>query len=253
MSLPEHGTQIAAAFAELADTLASDLDIDTYLTSVCRHCVRLTRSRGAAITYTATTETASVNVASSDAQSHQLARGSPDASPSPWGECMSTGMLIAVDLRSGPDRWPWFTNMAINAGFAAVTVVPVSTQTAVVGALALLGRAIPDLADIQLARSLADAAGAGIAVSSELRRQELTIAHLQSALTSRIVIEQAKGILAERWKLTPDEAFHQLRKQARRTQRRLPELAVAVIEGSSEVNPAEPVHRNDYSARQWSP
>jgi len=116
-------------------------------------------------------------------------------------------------------------------------VVPLNPQAGVSGALALLGGATPDASGILLALALADAAGAGIALTDELRRQEASISQLQTALTSRIVIEQAKGVLAERWKVTPDEAFRTLRRYARDTQSRLPDLAASVVNGTIEIAP----------------
>jgi ANTAR domain/GAF domain len=225
--------------------LASDLDIDTYLTTLCRHCVRLAAAESAAIVYAAGDDE-SVRVAASDEQSLMLALGAPEArgigSPDgPWTDCQQTGQLITIsDIREKLDRWPWFTKMAVQDGFTTVTLIPVSAPDGIVGALALLGGTAPDVAGILLAHSLADAAGAGLALSRELRRLEVAITQLQSALTSRIVIEQAKGILAERWKVSPDEAFGHLRRHARSSQRGLPEVARAVIAGGRELAPPQP-------------
>lgn len=227
---------MAAAFAELAETFADDLDIETYLAMVCRQCVELISVSSAVIVYHIAHGRISVGVASSDEDGRWLATGSPMASDGPWSECMRTGRLIPVaDLHADGDRWPWFTKMALRSGLTTVTMIPVSARADVIGALALLGDTALDAASIHLACSLAEAAGIGILVSDELRRQETAIGQLQSALTSRIVIEQAKGILAERWKVSPDEAFEQLRRHARTTQRRLPEVAQAIIEGSVKV------------------
>lgn len=233
---------VAAAFAELAETLASDLDIDAYLTAVCCHSVRLIAAESAAILYSVGPDDESVQVAASDERARRLAlgeqggSGDPSSRECPWTDCKRTGQLITIaDLRRKRDRWPWFTKMAVNSGFTTVTLIPVSSQDGIVGALALLGGAAPDVAGILLALSLADAAGAGLALSQEYRRQQTAITQLQSALTSRIVIEQAKGILAERWHVTPDEAFDQLRRHARASHQLLLDLARAVIDGTAEL------------------
>ena len=246
---PAAGPEVAAAFAELAETLASDLDIDTYLTAVCRHCVSLVASESAAILYAAGDDD-SVGVAASDERSLTLALGKPEAragawpSDGPWTDCQRSGQLITIaDIREKLERWPWFAKAAVQAGFTTVTLVPVSSLDGIVGALALLGGTAPDVAGILLALSLVDAAGAGLALSREHRRQEVAITRLQSALTSRIVIEQAKGILAERWQVSPDAAFWHLRRHARSSQRGLPEVARSVIAGTHELarpDPAQP-------------
>lgn len=226
---------VAAAFAELAESLASGLDIATYLSAVCRHCVGLVGVSSAAIVYGRAKGRASAFVASSGEEGRLLATGPPDASADPWSECMTTGQLIVADLSADGDRWPWLAKRASLSGLTTVTMIPVTARGEVIAALGLLGGVMPDAVGIHLACSMADAAGTGILLSGELRRQQAAVTQLQSALTSRIVIEQAKGILAERWKVSPDEAFNHMRRHARATQRRLPEVAQAIIEGTAEV------------------
>jgi ANTAR domain len=237
------GPDVAAAFAELAETLASELDIEKYLTAVCRHCVRLVGTDSVAIVYAAGHYADLSGVAASDDRGRVLAHGSLSAADGPWGEIVRSGQLITIaDLPVQGRRWPVFTAMAVRAGFTTVTLVPFGPQAGRVGALALLGRTEPDVPGIVLARSLADAAAAGLALSAELRRQETAITQLQSALASRVVIEQAKGILAERWKVTPDQAFSALRRQARTNQQALAQLARAVISGTADPAGPGPVN-----------
>ncbi len=238
MPAPARGQNVAAAFAELAETLARGPELEQYLAAVCRHCVGLIGAQCVVVVYRVGQMEQELKIAASDDAGRRLAAGSPDPSQVPWAQSMATGELITVDdVRSRRDQWPWFAGHAAAAGFSTVTVVPLNTQANVTGALALLGGHAPDAHDILLTLSLADAASAGIALADELTRQEKAISQLQTALSSRIVIEQAKGILAERWQVTPDEAFGTLRRLARSTQRRLPELAVAVIEGTVEILP----------------
>ncbi len=238
MSESARGADVATAFAGLFETLARDLDIESYLAVLCRHCVGLVGARCAAIVFAEAPATSAARLAWSDDLGHQLADDSLGAATGPWQECLATGQLITVaDLSSDTRRWPEFTRAALLAGLGSVTVIPVRSRSDVTGALALLSETVLDATGIHLACSLADAAGAGIVLSDELRRQERSIAQLQAALTSRIVIEQAKGILAERWKLAPDEAFDRLRKYARANQFRLPDLAQAIIQQTTQAPP----------------
>jgi hypothetical protein len=250
MSESAPGSDVAAAFVELVDTLvASDLDVETYLAAVCRHCVSLVGVASAAIIYAEAPQADAARIASSDELGRWLAGYSLGAGAGPWAECLTTGQLITVgDLRSDDNRWPDFARVALRAGTTAVTVVPVRSHLDVLGALALLGGPPPDATGIHLACSLADVTGAGIVLSHELRRQQRDIARLQAALTSRIVIEQAKGILAERWKVAPDEAFDRLRKHARDTRRPLPDLAMAVINGTAKTTAPGPVTSSELLA-----
>ena len=236
MAASEAGQDVAAAFAELAETLASDPDLGAYLDAACRHCVALAGVDHAVIVHRDAASDGARQVAASGEMADALVSGCPDPAATPWAECMATGQPVpAADLRDSRDRWPWFSGHALAAGLRTVTALPLGTHAEVTGALVLLGGAAPDPAGIGLAAALADAAGAGIVLAGELQRQQNAIAQLQSALTSRIVIEQAKGMLAERWKVTPDEAFDALRRLARTGQRRLADLAVAVIEGRADV------------------
>lgn len=232
----EHGLDVATAFAGLFETLARDLDIESYLTVLCHECVDLAGAGCAAMVFAEAPATSAARLAWSDEIGRRLADDSLGAQAGPWQECMTTGQLIVVtDLSSGGERWPEFTTAALRSGFRSATVIPVISQSDVVGALALLSKSALGATEIHLACTLADAAGAGIVLSDELRRQERSIAQLQAALTSRIVIEQAKGILAERWKVAPDTAFDRLRKHARSNQIRLPDLAQAIIKGTTQA------------------
>src|SRR5258706_13448398 len=89
------GPDVAAAFAELAETLASDLDIEKYLTAVCRHCVRLVDAESAAIVYAGDGVGLS-EVAASDDRGRVLARGALSAAEGPWRETVRSGQLITI-------------------------------------------------------------------------------------------------------------------------------------------------------------
>ena len=246
---PTAGQEVAAAFAELAETLACDLDIDTYLTAMCRHCVHLIAVESAAIVYATGPGDSALGIAASDARGRALALGVPGGSAyllagdDPWADCINSGQLMAIaDLAAKRAHWPWFATVAVRVGFSSATLIPVNSHGVTIGALALLGPTAPDVAGIMLALSLADAAAAGLALNGEHRRQRTAISQLQNALTSRVLIEQAKGILAERWQVAPDEAFGELRRQARAGHRPLSEYARAIIDGTLDLARPEPAN-----------
>ena len=237
MSLPAPRTDVAAAFAELARALASDSAVEPYLTAVCGHCVRLAGAQSAAIVYAAGSAGALTALAASDERSQVIAQAALGADASPWLECARSGQLIAIaDLPVRETRWPWFRAMAAEAGFTAVTVIPVGPQPGARGALALLGGTEPDVAQILIALSLADVAAAGLSISAVIRQHQMAIRQLQAALSSRILIEQAKGVLAERWQVAPDEAFDVLRRHARARHQSLAGLAGAVVTGTAQLS-----------------
>jgi AmiR/NasT family two-component response regulator len=92
-----------------------------------------------------------------------------------------------------------------------------------------------DDSGLRIGQALADVATIGLLQERNLRHQEVVAEQLQGALNSRVVIEQAKGVLAERLGLPMDQAFNLLRTQARTQNRRLAELAGAVAAGTENV------------------
>ena len=110
-------------------------------------------------------------------------------------------------------------------------------RTSVVGALNLF-RAEPGplpTADVHLARAFADVATIAILQDQAVRDAEVRARQLQHALDSRIVIEQAKGMLAEHAKVDMDQAFRQLREFARARNRRLSVIAAGLVTGEIEL------------------
>ena len=235
------GAEVGAAFARLAEILAEDPDIETYLTALCRHGVRLAGAECAVVVYPddPARPGGGFGVAASDDRGPALAGLRPYAADEPWSESLRSNQLTTVaDLHAKASAWPRFAGAATGEGLTALTLVPVIARGVSSGTLALLGGGLPDTTEIMLALALADAAGAGLAVGAERRRQRATVAQLQTALTSRVVIEQAKGMLAERWRVSPDEAFAALRRHARTARRSLTDVASGVISGS--LAPAPP-------------
>jgi GAF domain-containing protein len=135
-------------------------------------------------------------------------------------------------------RWPHFTPRALAEGFTATTAIPVQRGPHVLGALNLFHRhQALDTTQLQMGRALADAAAIGLAHHQALAQQQIRADQLQAALDSRITIEQAKGILAERLRCTPNDAFDLLRKHARAHQQKVSDIACQVIDGPTGSGP----------------
>ena len=107
----------------------------------------------------------------------------------------------------------------------------------VVGVLTLLHNAPHTLTDVdtRLGQALADAATIGLLHERAVRHAETVTEQLQGALNSRVIIEQAKGVLAAQADIGPDEAFTILRSHARSQELRLSELARAVVERTTDL------------------
>jgi GAF domain-containing protein len=225
---------LVEAFVELADTLVDDFDVMDFLHQVTVRCaevlgvaaagVLLTDQRGALRVVAASTEKTRLL---------ELLQLQTDQGPCP--ECFHTGRPIAVpDLSTAASRWPRFVVEAGEIGFTSVYALPMRLRTDVIGALNLFGKEPGALDEdtIRLAQALADVATIGLLQARAIRQRDTLAEQLQTALNSRIVIEQAKGVIAERRRVDMDESFTLLRGTARTTNRRLSELARAVVDGS---------------------
>jgi transcriptional regulator with GAF, ATPase, and Fis domain len=226
--------QLAETFVELADTLVDEFDMMDFLYRVTVRCadvlgvsaagVLLTDQRGALRVAAASTE---------QTRLLELLQIQTDEGPCP--ECFHTGRPVAVaDLSTTVGRWPRFAAQARQIGFASVHALPMRLRAEVIGALNLFGitPGALDADTIRLGQALADVATIGLLQARTIHHREALAEQLQTALNSRIIIEQAKGVIAERRQLDMDQSFTLLRGTARASNRRLSELARAVVDGS---------------------
>ena len=139
-----------------------------------------------------------------------------------------------VDLTQAEGRWPRFATAAADAGFAVSHAVPMRLRRQVIGALNLFARSREPLTDEHLAvvQGLADVATIGLLHERAVRDQVVLAEQLQTALDSRVLLEQAKGVLSARTGLDVSGAFQLLRTYARRTGQSLTTVAQAVLAGS---------------------
>lgn len=224
----------AEVFVELADTLIDDFDVVDFLHQVTIRCADVLGVSAAGVLLTDQRGALQVMAASTE-QSRLLELLQLQIDEGPCPECFRTGKLIAVgDLTTVTERWPSFAGEAIRSGFASVYALPMRLRSEVIGAFNLFDTRTGtlDAETIRLGQALADVATIGLLQERAIRRRETLAEQLQSALNSRIVIEQAKGVIAERRGLDMDRSFEVLRQAARAANRRLSDLARAVIDGS---------------------
>jgi GAF domain-containing protein len=157
------------------------------------------------------------------------------------GPCVTafrTGRPVAIeDLATEAYRWPTYCQSASTAGICAVASIPMRLGDATVGVLDLYAqerRSWPE-DDVAAATVMANMATAFLINASYHRKQIELNEHLQHALDSRITVEQAKGVLAARLGVTPDEGFDRLRRYARNRNATVRDVARAVIEDRLEV------------------
>jgi GAF domain-containing protein len=152
----------------------------------------------------------------------------------PCLDCYRTGQPVVNQVLTLPNSWPQFTVEALAAGFRSVHAFPMRLRGTVIGALNLFHLEPGEMghADVEAAQALADVATIGILQHRAAREAQILNEQLNGALNSRVVIEQAKGMVAEHEGLNMDEAFSLLRSHARNRNLRLADVARDVISGT---------------------
>ncbi|HXS63396.1 MAG TPA: GAF and ANTAR domain-containing protein [Streptosporangiaceae bacterium] len=228
--------RLAQTFVELADTLVSGFDLMEFLHLLTDRCVELLEVDAAGLLL-ADARGALQLVAASTEQARLAELFQIQNDEGPCLDCYRTGSPVIVgDLATGnaAAQWPRFASAAKKMGFAAVHAIPMRLREEIIGTLNLFGSA-PNVLDQAVARAataLVDVATIGILQERAAREQELVSGQLQVALNSRVMIEQAKGIIAERLRITPDQAFITLRHYSRNNNLPLTQLARDVISGT---------------------
>ena len=218
---------LSDTFVDLADTMVADFDVIDFLHLLTDRSVALLSASAAGVMLADPRGQLRVAAASSDAAGLvELFEIQNDQGP--CLDCFRTGQPVtAADLTGPAQRWPRFAAAAAAAGFRAVEAVPMRLRDEVIGALNLFRAAPGPLgpAELRIGQALADVATIGLLQERNVRRSETLAEQLQAALNSRVVIEQAKGKLAERLSIDMDRAFGLLRDYARNSNQRLTDVA----------------------------
>jgi len=226
---------LSDTFIELADTMVADFDILDFLHMLTDRAVQLLGASAAGVMLADPRGELRVAAASTE-EAGLLELFQLQNDQGPCLECFRTGRPVtAADLSAAAQRWPRFAQAAVQAGFVTVEALPMRLRDQVIGALNLF-RAEPgsfDQADLRIGQALADVATIGLLHERNVRRRETVAEQLQAALNSRVVIEQAKGKLAERLSIDMDRAFTMLRDYARNTNQRLTDVARDFVDGAT--------------------
>jgi transcriptional regulator with GAF, ATPase, and Fis domain len=225
--------QLFDAFATFADTLVSGYDVIDLLQKLVDHCQELLDVDSAGILL-ANAASALELVASTSEEETVIEVIALAANAGPALECFRTRAVVAVpDIDAEPERWAEFVTAVRSDGIRSVYSIPLRLRETTIGTLTLMRREVGEFAsfDIRAAQALADVATIGIlqerAVSDAITVRD----QLQGALTSRILIEQAKGVVAETAKVSMDTAFAHIRHHARSNQLSLTAVAQQLVAG----------------------
>lgn len=222
---------LADAFVEVADTLVEDFDLIDFLTSVTGRVAQL--SGTAAVGLLLADHRGDLQfMAASEESARLLELFVIQSDEGPCRDCFAAGEAVVVsDLTLTHHRWPSFTPRAMAAGFRSVCALPLRHRGTVIGALNLFGTAAEHLSeeDVRIIQSLAHVATIGILQQQALHRGEVLTEQLQGALDSRVVIEQAKGALAQLRSTDVDTAYATLRSYCRQKGLRMGAVAVDLV------------------------
>lgn len=231
-------TRVTDTFVMLADSLVADFDVVDVLDHLVTTCVELLPVETVGMLLDDQAGGLAV-VAASDHDSQSLEIFQVQHVQGPCRDCVRTGSpVVCEDLADARGRWPDFVPVALGRGVRSVVAVPLRLRGETVGALGLFRAGTGPLRheDLHLAQAFADVATIGILQHRSAHRSLMIAEQLRFALDSRVVIEQAKGILVERRHLTMTAAFGQLRRHARNHNLKLTAVAMAVVRGELEVD-----------------
>ncbi|WP_104164298.1 GAF and ANTAR domain-containing protein [Cryobacterium sp. N22] len=226
--------RINDAFVRVAGTLVADYDVVDLLSTLVYTCTQLLDVQAGGILLADGTGRLEL-VASTSEEAEIVEVMIVAAGAGPCIDCYKTGAVVSVpDIDTDPRDWPRFRRTALDQGFRAAHATPLRLHGEVIGAMNLLSTVAGALSDrdAQLAQALADVATVGILHERSFRQPEIVAAQLHLALDTRILVEQAKGVLAQVRSCTMSEAFDALRDYARAHEVTLRAAAEGVVNRS---------------------
>jgi GAF domain-containing protein len=224
--------QLSRIFVEVADTLVDDFDLVDFLQNLVDRAATVSGAEAVGLMLEAPGGKLRY-MAASNPTGRMLDLLQIQTAEGPCVECYRTGSpVVNADLNRALDRWPEFAPAALAAGFQSVHAFPLRLRREILGALNLFGRehVAFDDDDVRIVQALADVATIALLQERNIARSDELTEQLQFALNSRIVIEQAKGGLAQAEGITLDEAFDRLRRRARSSRMKLVDVAQAFLD-----------------------
>ncbi|MES2093286.1 MAG: GAF and ANTAR domain-containing protein [Actinomycetota bacterium] len=234
-------SRLSAAFVAAADTLTADYDVVDLLHTLVTECTEILDAQAGGLMLVDSVGQLQVVASTSEradlVEVMQLAAGA-----GPCVDCFTSGTVVSVpDIQASTGDWPAFRLAAGQPGFKSVHATPMRLRGEVIGTMNLFGTAVGRLKrrDAAVAQALADVATIGILHERITAKSQVVTEQLQRALDSRVLIEQAKGVLSQSAGLSMDEAFLVLRSYARNHNLTLRVVAEGVATRTLDVVPTE--------------
>lgn len=216
MDATSREARINSAFVLVADTLTTDYDMVDLLHTLVQECVGiLTVEAGGLMLVDGNGELQLMTSTSEGADFVEIMQ--LNAAEGPCIDCFKSGVAVSVPDIGQSTSWPIFRDAALGQGFRSVLATPMKFRGKIIGTMNLFGTlaGAASARDAAVAQALADVATIGILQERVIRDGQLMEEQLHRALDSRILIEQAKGVIANELSMTMDDAFALLRKYAR--------------------------------------
>jgi transcriptional regulator with GAF, ATPase, and Fis domain len=228
---------LAETFVVLADSMVAGYDVVDLLQTLVERCAFLFDAADAGIILADSSGQLEV-IASTSERSHLIELMQLRAGEGPCVEAYISGKVVSVpDVAAVEDRWPLFAARAAELGYTAVHSNPLRLRTETIGALNLFRDRPGELSqqDVAASQAMADVATIGILQERAFREADLTQRQLRHALESRVVIEQAKGVVAHTRGVDMDEAFRLIRSHARNNGELLDSVARAIVDRALQI------------------
>lgn len=232
---------VLKTFARLADTMVVGFDTVDLLQSLVESCQELLAVTDAGILLAGSSNELEL-VASTSESSTLVETMQLGAESGPAIESFTSGRSVSIpDLEEAPGRWTRFSERALGLGYASVHALPMRLRETTIGSLSLLSEeaGLLDAMDLIAAQALADVATIGILHERTLRESSVLVTQLQAALNSRVVIEQAKGVVSFTRGISVDAAFDIIRMYARSHRLGLSDVAEQLVDGRLRIGPDE--------------
>jgi GAF domain-containing protein len=250
-SSPDPAERLAAAFVTLADTLRTDFDVIDLMRRLAGHCVDLLDVAGAGAMIAGPDGKLEL-AASSDDTMRALEQYELDIDAGPCLSAYHHNDITEVrDLDHPEQHWTDLAARARTHGYAAVHAIPMRREDQIIGVLNLYSTAPGPLSlvDQQRGQALADVATIATLQHRTLAAHATHTGQLQTAFTTRLIIEQAKGILTERHSITSNQAFDLIRRYARHHQLKIADLAHDITTGTRTLPHPAQTHRKPHRPR----
>ncbi len=244
-------TRLNAAFVMVADTLTADYDVVELLHTLVSECTQIVDAQAGGLLLMDAEGSLRVMASTSDradlVEVLQLAVGA-----GPCLDCFASGEQVSVpDIAASAERWPAFSETARQQGFSSVHAIPMRLRGITIGTMNLFGTNTGRLSprNAAAAQALADVATIGILQERIFTHANVVAEQLQMALDSRVLIEQAKGVIAQATGTSMEDSFAVLRRYARNHNLTLHVVSEAVTTRSLEIPDLADVARNAESNR----